>query len=144
MAKFIFYLYEPEWRDSIGLEMEAKLEVKVTRNAERDKIVEALMEKQYDALKATYVENEKKYRLKVDPDEIAIKIDFISSTTKWKDVEYYAHEFNDYFEAKARLVRMRSGRKFYEVSCSEDVMDGYWSYDGGTVENGSGDYLLGV
>ena len=52
---------------------------------------------------------------------------------------------DEWVEGRYRLLRMRSGRKFYQVECLEQdyyVMDGIWDYQtSGRIENGSGDYI---
>ena len=117
----------------------------LTRNAEKDHIVNDQMINHYEKIKSIYIDDWASIGTILDPNDTSIKLDFISSNTKWVTADYYAHEHNEWIDGRYRLIRMRSGRKFYEVECLEEgygVMDGIWDYtERGRIENGSGDYI---
>lgn len=64
---------------------------------------------------------------------------------KWIKGEYEAHEYGEYVEGRARLIKYSNGFKEVEVECldpNKRVLDGMWEYDGtGTLGNGCGDYF---
>lgn len=145
MAKFKFYVYDPANISDIGVELNIRVDAALTRNAEKDHIVNEQMLKNYEKVKSLYIDYFKKIGILLDPNDVSVKLDFISSNTKWITGDYYAHEYDEFINGKYRLLRMRSGRKFYEVECLDkeyDVVDGIWDYtERGRIDNGSGDYI---
>lgn len=60
--------------------------------------------------------------------------------------EYYAHEYDEYADGKARLIKYTDiDYVELEVECLDprlNVLDGKWDYEGGGREgNGCGDYF---
>ena len=145
MAKFKFYIYDPADIDYIGMEVSITVDAALTRNAEKDHIVNDQMTNHYETVKAIYIDDWASIGTTLDPMDTSVKLDFISSTSKWIDADYYAHEYDEFVDGRYRLIRMRSGRKFYEVECLEKdyhVMEGIWDYqERGRIDNGSGDYI---
>ena len=145
MPKFNFLIYEPADPTSFGIEAQIETKQKLTRNSEKDFVLTDAFNESYDKLKQIYLDAYKDNGLDIDPKFLAVALDFISSTTKWEDCSYYAHEVYEWVEGRYRTVRMRSGRKFYEVQCLDPdlyVCDGYWDYtEVGRINNGNGDYI---
>ena len=145
MPKLNFLIYDPSSESDFGVDAQIETKQKLTRNSEKDFVLADAYKERYDELKEIYVNNELIYRKDFDPKFLGIALDFISSSTKWEAVGYYAHEYDEWVEGRYRLLRMRSGRKFYQVECLEQdyyVMDGIWDYQtSGRIENGSGDYI---
>jgi len=147
MFKFVFFVYEPDKDFGIGDEMFVELKTKLTRNAEKDILVRELLNSPEQTVRKKYIENIKTYDNVFDDSNLIISIDFISSSKAWKSTLYHVHKYDELVPAKFRLIRMRSGRKFYEVKCldaEKSVLDGYWDYiENGRIENGCGDYIYG-
>ena len=65
--------------------------------------------------------------------------------TRWVSGEYYAHEYDQYAEGRARLVKWSETYQELEVEClnkSLRVLDGIWEYEStgsGRQNNGCGD-----
>lgn len=66
---------------------------------------------------------------------------------KWVQGEYYAHEYDQYAEARARKIEYSSGYYEFEVQClnkSLRVLDGLWDKNDAyepRLTNGCGDYF---
>nr|WP_229650389.1 hypothetical protein [Vibrio splendidus]MCC4883054.1 hypothetical protein [Vibrio splendidus] len=67
---------------------------------------------------------------------------------RWISGEYYAHEYDEYVEGRARIVKWTESFHELEVECldkSKRVADGIWEFEdtsSGTQNNGCGDKFL--
>ena len=144
MPSFKFLVYDQVAPEEFGVDLTIEVPVLLTRNAEKDHVVNDQMTNHYETVKAIYIDSWKQKGLNLNPSDTAIKIDFVSSTTKWKNCDYFSHWYDQWLMARYRLVRTRNGRKFYEVECLEkeyDVADGMWEFYEGRIGNGGGDYI---
>lgn len=65
---------------------------------------------------------------------------------RWVSGEYYAHEYDEYVEGRARIVKWTKDYHELEVECLDKekcVADGVWEYDpqGSRQDNGCGDWF---
>lgn len=97
-----------------------------------------------DEVKNFSLQVAKKY--KIDHDSIEATGVTEVKVGKFVKGEYYAHEYDEYADGKARLIKYKDvGVVELEVKCLDPklrVLDGVWEYEGvGRQGNGCGDYF---
>lgn len=94
------------------------------------------------------LEEIEKHLKKEDPNATLVDFTILPKpAARWIGGEYYAHEYDDYVEGRARLLKWTKDFYELEVECldkSKRVADGIWEYEpkANQQNNGCGDHFM--
>lgn len=106
------------------------------RLPEEETLLKELKEKHEKQIRKMAKENNEKFGFKTEIEDIEI---VARDESEWVQGEYFAHEYGEYVQGRARRLTYSNGFVEYQVECLESkysVLDGIWE---DLYGNGCGD-----